>query len=265
MTFLIDSHCHLNMQEFHNDLDEVVSSAKKNGVLYLNSVCTDIDDMPRLMEITRKYTNVFTSVGVHPHYAVARQNIRTDDLIKLSDSPKVIGFGEAGLDNYFPNRNPKIQKDVFVKHIHAAQETQLPLIVHTRNAEVDTLEILKNEMQNKPFLGLIHCYTSGVAFAKAIIDLGFSISLSGICTLKSRGEEVTKAIKYLPLDCLLVETDSPFLTPKPVNNKRNEPAFVRFIAERIAKIKNVQYNEVATITSNNFIKLFAKCQIPLIK
>ena len=257
--FLVDSHCHLNMKEFKDDLDQVLDNARKSNVKYLQTICTKISDYPEIINIIEKHENIYGSFGVHPHEANENTELQVEDIIKYTSHKKIIGVGETGLDYYYEYSNRINQKKSFEKHIEASRKTKLPIIIHTREADEDTISILKNEMSNGTFPGLIHCFTSTENLAKKVLDLGFYISISGIVTFKN-AIELQNIVKYIPLDRLLIETDSPYLAPIPFRGKRNEPSFVKNIAEFIAGIKNISYEEIVSCTTENFIKLFSKVQ-----
>lgn len=256
---IVDSHCHLNMKEFEGDLDIVIEAAIKSGVGYMQTICTKLEDLPPILTIAEKYHNIFASVGVHPHYADANIDVNTETLIDLTHHKKIIGIGETGLDYYYQHSNNENQKKSFAAHINAAQETQLPIIVHTRDADNDTIDILASEMRNKPFPGLIHCFSGTEELAFKSLDLGLYISISGIVTFKN-AESIRSIVQKVPLGKLLVETDAPYLAPIPMRGKRGEPAFTRFVAEKIAEIKDVRQSEVFEATTENFFKLFTKAR-----
>jgi len=253
---LVDSHCHLNFPDFAADLDAVVARAGENGVGVMQTIGTKISEFPGVLAVASKFPNIYCSVGIHPH-EVEKEKVTLEELIKLTENPKVIGIGETGLD-YFYEHSPRLkQKESFLIHIEAARKTGLPLIIHTRNADDDMAEILESEMQKGNFTGLLHCFTSSEKLAEKAIALGLYISISGIVTFK-KAEELQALVKKLPLSIILVETDAPYLAPNPERGKRNEPAFTRHTAEFIAGLKGVTYEEVASATTENFFKLFTK-------
>lgn len=256
---IVDSHCHLNMKEFHDDLDDVIARSVANGVTHMQTICTKLEDLPGILEITEKYPNVFASVGVHPHDGDEAEDLHPDTLIALSKHPKIIGLGETGLDYYYEHSNRVNQKNAFLSHIHASQETGLPVIIHTRDADADTIDILEAEMKNKSFPGLIHCFSSTEELAFKCLDLGMYISISGIITFKN-AESIRDTVSKIPLDRLLVETDAPYLSPIPMRGKRNEPAFTRYVAEKIAEIKGVLPEIIFQQTTSNFFTLFNKAK-----
>ena len=265
-------------------LDAVIQRALENNVQYMQTICTKIGDLPIILEIAEKYENIFASVGVHPcevnsfiSHCEALQvlwqsqeawtrllrqdyvfpNSDAEAIIMLTQHPKIIGIGETGLDYYHQPYDQKLQKDSFVAHIHAASSTRLPVIVHTREADEDTIDILTSEMRNSKFPGLIHCFTSSKNLAAKMLDIGLYISMSGIITFKN-ATDLQEIVKYIPLDRLLIETDTPYLAPTPMRGKQNEPAFVRYVAEKVAELKNITSTEVANVTTHNFKTLFSK-------
>ncbi len=253
---LIDSHCHLNMLK--DDLAEILQRAKDNGVGYMQTICTTMEELPDILNIAEKYDNIFASCGVHPNEIL--DIIPYEIIVNYCRHPKIIGIGETGLDYYYQTTVKAKQISSLVEHIKAAACSQLPIIIHTRDAEKDTKDILTSEMQNSPFLGLIHCFTASKEFAKKMLDLGMYISIAGIVTFKN-AHDLQEIVCYLPLDRLLIETDSPYLAPSPMRGKPNEPAFVKYVAEKIAELKGISLEEVATITTNSFISLFTKAKI----
>ncbi|WP_341792173.1 TatD family hydrolase [Rickettsia endosymbiont of Gonocerus acuteangulatus] len=254
---LIDSHCHLNLLK-DVEIDNIIKQAIENNVQYMQTICTKLDDLPVILDIAEKYENVFASVGVHPcEVNGSKQLITTPQIIELTNHPKIIGIGETGLDYYHEPYDKKLQKDSLLHHIEAAATTKLPLIVHTREADDDTIDILTSEMRNNKFPGLIHCFTSSKKLVEKMLDIGLYISMSGIITFKN-ATDLQEIVKYVPLDRLLIETDAPYLAPTPMRGKQNEPAFVRYVAEKVAELKNITSKEVANVTTNNFKTLFFK-------
>lgn len=252
---LIDSHCHLDMLAEDFSLNEILSRAKQNHVEYMQTICTKLDNFQTIIKIAEKFDNIFASVGVHPNEVTEEINYR--NLCELSSHPKVIGLGETGLDYYYQSATRFLQKKCFVKHILVAQHMNIPVIVHTRDAEEDTADIIKIEMNNAHFSGLIHCFTASLDFAKKMLDVGMYISIAGIVTFKN-AESLRDVVRYVPLDRLLIETDSPYLAPVPMRGKQNEPAFVKYVANSIAEIKNTTLEMVANQTTENFFNLFSK-------
>jgi len=253
---LIDSHCHLNYKPMCDELDEVLSRAKKNGVSYFLTISTEDKEYENILKIVNKYDPVYGTYGIHTHEAKLHQKLKCEDIIKKTNlSKKIIGIGETGLDYFYNNSDKNDQKKLFLEHILASQKTNLPLIVHTRNAEIDTLDILKSELKNSKFKVLIHCFTGTKDFAKKLIDLGAYISASGVITFK-KSIELAQTFKNLPNDKILIETDAPYLAPEPTRGKPNEPANIVHTLNFLSKIKEININELSKITSNNFFKLF---------
>jgi TatD DNase family protein len=240
------------------DLDLVVARANENGVKYMQTICTNLDELPTLITIAEKYPNIFASVGVHPN-EVNDIPIASEQLINLSNHPKIIGLGETGLDYHYQGSTKEQQMKAFREHIVASQDTSLPVIIHTRDAEEDTFSLINSEMKNKPFKGLIHCFTASPNFAKKVLDLGLYISIAGIVTFKN-ADELREVVRFVPLDRLLIETDSPYLAPVPMRGKTNEPAFVKYVAEFIADLKQTSTEEIAEFSTDNFFTLFSKAQ-----
>lgn len=256
---IIDTHCHLNMKEFANDLDEVISNAKKNNVEFLHTICTKLDEFDQIIEICEKYENIYGSVGVHPHHAKNLNIPSADEIINLSSHRKIISIGETGLDYYYPDQDINAQKKSFENHINASQETNLPVILHTRDAEEDTIGILTSEFKNQEFKGVIHCFTSSYELAKKTMDLGLYISISGIVTFKN-ATDLQDIVKKIPLDRILVETDAPYLAPTPMRGKRNEPAFTKYTLDFLSSLMNAPYEDIKNITTKNAKNLFSKAR-----
>jgi len=258
---LIDSHCHLNMVAEKEDLDVIVKRAIASDVAYMQTICTTLEELPEILHIAEKYDNIFASVGVHPNEV--REVVSSEIIVSLTRHPKIIGIGETGLDYYYSTDNKDNQSLSFNNHIQAAQQTNLPIIVHTRDAEQDTIDILTNKMQESPFSGLIHCFTASENLAQKMLDIGLYISIAGIITFKN-AQSLQDIIRFIPLERLLIETDSPFLSPVPMRGKSNEPAFVKYVAEKIAEIKGITLEEVAKVTSQNFTNLFSKTNLTIV-
>jgi TatD DNase family protein len=256
---LVDSHCHLDFPEFAPELDAVLQRARAAGVGHFLTISTQLEDFPRVLSIAELSEDIHCSIGVHPHNA-AKEVLNTPEiLIKKSNHPKVVAFGETGLDFYYNNSPRDEQISDFRVHIAAAREATLPMIVHTREAEDDTIQILSEEMKQGSFTGVIHCFTGTDRLATAALDLGFYISVSGIATFK-KAEALRAVIEKVPLDRLLVETDAPYLAPQPHRGKRNEPSFVVHTAAMLAQLKGVEIDELASVTTDNFFHLFPKAK-----
>lgn len=256
---LVDSHCHLGSDEIYVGLDAVMQRARAAGIEYMLNAGGKFDELPLQLEISKRYPEVSTVTGVHPHDATDYENITAEDVLKNTLLPQVVAIGECGLD-YFYDFSPKdVQIKVLKKMITAAQQSGLPIIIHSREAEDDTAEILTSAYKQKSFTGVLHCYSSAWKLASALLDIGFYVSASGIITFKS-SEELRASFAKVPEEKLLLETDSPYLAPVPLRGKVNEPSFIVHTAECLAKIKGLDLNKISAITTNNFFKLFAKAQ-----
>ena len=256
---LIDSHCHLDFPELSNDETGVLVRAKTAGVAGMLTIGTRLDQFDRVRAIAERHANIWCSVGVHPHEAKEEGQRAPDRLIEATRHPKVVGIGETGLDFYYEHSPRDEQAESFRTHIAAARETGLPLIVHTRDADTETGDILEQEYAKGAFTGLIHCFSSGPEVAKRALALGMYISISGIVTFKA-AESLRTIVRELPLDRLLVETDAPYLAPVPRRGKTNEPAFVAHTAAKVAELKGVSVAELEAVTTENFFRLFAKAE-----
>ncbi len=256
---LVDSHCHLDFDDFGDDIDDVVARAKANGVGAMVTICTHLSKFEGVRGVAEKYDNIWCSVGVHPHEAGSEGQKAADTLVSLADHPKVVGIGETGLDYYYEHSPRDAQRQSFRAHIAAARETGLPLIVHSRDADDEMAEILHEEYATGPFSGVMHCFSSGPALAEAALEIGLYISFSGILTF-NKAEEVRTIAKNVPPDRLLVETDAPFLAPVPNRGKRNEPSFVVHTAAQLAKVRDLSSAELAQLTTDNFYRLFNRAQ-----
>lgn len=258
---LVDSHCHLDYLERDGDIQPVVERALAAGVGTLVTICTKLSEFDRVHAIAERFPRVYCSVGVHPHEAGEEGQDTPDRLIELAARDKVVGIGETGLDYYYEHSPRAAQQASFRAHIAAARETGLPLIVHARDADDDTVAVLQDEYAKGAFPGVIHCFTAGPALARAALEIGFSISLAGIITFKS-AEELRHTVADLPLDRILVETDSPYLAPVPRRGKANEPANVVYTADALAKLCGVEMAEFADLTTDNFFRLFSRAKRP---
>ena len=254
----IDSHCHINFPELNQKIDQVLANMKDNDISHALCVSVTLDKINEILSLTKKYSNVYASVGVHPDYEdIQEPDIET--LFNYSKNEKVVAIGETGLDYFRLTGDLSWQRDRFRTHIRAAIKSNLPLIIHTRNAQDDTIKIMKEE-NAKSATGVMHCFTESYEMAKKAIDLGFYISFSGIITFKN-AESLRDTVKKIPIENILIETDSPYLAPVPNRGKLNEPANVIYVAEKIAELKGISIEEVAEITTNNFFTLFNKCKI----
>ncbi|HTT82429.1 MAG TPA: TatD family hydrolase [Rhizomicrobium sp.] len=258
---LVDSHCHLDFPDFAAELPDVVARAKAAGVGVCVTIGTKLSQFAPVAAVAARFPNVYCTVGSHPHEAEHEPLAGPAPLLEWAQQPKVVGIGESGLDYYYEHSPRAQQQANFRAHIAAARELELPLIVHTRDAEDDTIEILREEMGQGAFTGLIHCFTGTARLAEAARDLGFYISASGIMTFK-KSDALREVLKTVPLDRLLVETDAPYLAPMPHRGKRNEPAFVVHTAARLAELKGVSADELARATTGNFFRLFTRATRP---
>lgn len=254
---LVDSHCHLNFPELSPVLDEVINSAKIAGVNWMQTICTELAELPTLLEYCERYPNLFCSVGVHPNDSELHPDFSVEQLVEAAQHPKIIGLGETGLDYYYKNSNISVQQTSFSKHIEASQMTGLPLIIHCRDAEEDMVSMLKEAAQQQPLRAVIHCFTGSSKFAEQALDLGCYISFSGIVTFKN-AINLQEIAKWVPIDKMLVETDSPFLAPVPFRGKSNQPAYTRQVAEFLSQLRRVELEVIANSTTENFFKLFNK-------
>lgn len=257
--FIIDTHCHLNMEPFKNDLDSVIRNASDNNVKYMQTICTKLEEAQEVREIAEKYDNIYCSAGLHP-CNVTNDNVPTPEkLLELTSYDKVISYGETGLDYFHDETFKNSQKISFISHMNASSINKLPIIVHTRDAENDTADLLKSEMNNAEFTGVIHCFTASYEFAKKALDLGLYISIAGIVTFKN-AKELQETVAKLPLDRLLVETDAPYLAPMPHRGKRNEPGFTMHTAKYLAGLLRKPYEEICEVTTKNAQHLFSKAK-----
>jgi TatD DNase family protein len=255
---IIDSHCHLEFEPMISNLEEVINRAIKNNVKYFLSISTTDESFDKILAITANYKNVFGTYGIHPHETKNYKALSAEQIIKKAKlSKKIIGIGESGLDFYYNHSDPIIQKKKFTEHINAAQSLNLPLIVHTRSAENETYDILKSEMKNKDIKILIHCFTGSKPFAHKLIDIGCYISASGVVTFKN-SKDLADTFLSLPNERILVETDSPYLSPEPLRGKSNEPSHIIHTLNFLAKLKNIDPSFLAEKTTSNFFKLFGK-------
>jgi TatD DNase family protein len=259
--WIVDSHCHLDYEALASDLPGVLARAEAVGVGLVLSISTMVKSFPGLLRIAEENPNVFCTVGTHPHHAHEELDVPVADLVRLSRHPKVVGIGEAGLDYHYTFSPREAQHQGFRNHIAAARETGLPLVIHTREAEDDTISILEEEMARGPFKALLHCFTSEDRLARRGVELGLSVSFSGILTYKT-AQNLRDTAAHLPMDRVLVETDAPYLAPLPFRGKSNEPAFVVKTLEALAAAKGVSRDEMALATSANFFRLFDKVPRP---
>ena len=257
---LVDSHCHLDrldLDYFKKDLSACLNVAREQGIMHFLCVCIDLANFPAVLAIAEQFTDVSASVGVHPTEQVAEE-ATLDELIKLAQHPKVVAIGETGLDYYRENTQPECQQQRFRQHIRAAIAVNKPLIVHTREAREDTLRILKEEGAQQVG-GVLHCFTEDLNMAERAIQENFYISFSGIITFKN-ATDLKSIAQTLPLERLLIETDSPYLAPHPFRGKPNQPAYVRYVAECLAELRDCSLDTIAKQTTTNFFSLFKQAQ-----
>jgi TatD DNase family protein len=253
---LVDSHCHLDYDVF-DDQQGYLARARQNDVAKMLTISIKLSQFQKVMKAAAADEGIFASVGVHPLHVHEESIASVDELVALTVGRKVIALGESGLDYHYGFETMELQKQSFNNHIAAAQETMLPLVVHTRDAADDTLKMLETAMAAKEFSGVIHCFTQDMEFAKRALDMGFYISFSGIVTFAS-AKEIQEVVRTMPLHRMLLETDAPYLAPVPYRGQSNEPAFVKSIAEFVAQLRGIEYQELCNITTDNFHHLFKK-------
>ena len=255
---IIDSHCHLTYEPMSNALNETIDRANKDGIKYMLTISTEDKSFEQILKIVNDYKSVYGTYGIHPHEAKSHQHIKSIDIInKVNQNKKIIGVGETGLDFYYNHSEKKDQINSFEEHISAAQEKNLPLIVHTRSAEKETLQILEKHSKKKETKILIHCFTGTREFAFKLLDLGAYISASGVVTF-NKSQDLANTFRDIPNEKILVETDAPYLAPVPLRGKPNEPSYIIHTVKFLSKIKNLSFDEFSKITSNNFFNLFGK-------
>ncbi|MEP2736386.1 MAG: TatD family hydrolase [Erythrobacter sp.] len=257
---LTDSHCHLEYKGLVEDQASVLNRARDAGVSQFLNISTKQSEWDQVVGTAMREDDVWASVGIHPHETDDHEALNASVLLEATENERVIAIGETGLDYYYDHSDRKVQQDLFRMHIGVARETQLPLIIHTRDAEADTLAILQDELGKGAFPALIHCFTASADFGAKVLDLGLTISLSGIVTFKN-AKDLQAVAKTIPQERLLVETDSPFLSPVPHRGKPCEPAFVSNTAQFLADLRGEEFEELAKYTSANFTKLFSKAKI----
>jgi TatD DNase family protein len=255
---LVDSHCHLDFPDFAPERDAVIQRAFAAGIGTMLTICTRLDQFDAVRALADADPRIWCSVGAHPHEAADHAELMADRLVALAAHRRVVGIGETGLDFHYDLSPREVQERVFRAHIAASKASGLPLIIHAREADDEIAAILTQE---KPPPGVLHCFTAGRALAEAALALGFYISISGIVTFRN-AEDLRAIVRDLPLDRLLVETDAPYLAPVPYRGKRNEPAFVVATAAFVASLKGMEEGALATATTANFFRLFAKAQSP---
>jgi len=250
---MIDSHCHLDFKDFNNNRRELIESALSSGIHTLINIGADLESSKRTASLTEKYDFIYGTVGIHPHDAATYDKYTEDEIFSLLDNKKIIGIGEIGLDYYRDLSPRKIQRDIFRRQLEIAVDINLPVVIHTRDSFDESVEIIKDYASQLPG-GVFHCFPGTVDEAYKVIDLGFHIGIGGIVTFpKAKMSSVAEAI---PLENILLETDCPYLAPVPFRGKQNQPAYVRYVAEKVAELKNIRISEVEKITDRNCQKLF---------
>lgn len=252
---IIDSHCHLDMSDYAEEIDDVIKRAQNAGVGLILTVATTPDEYDRALEIAKKYPFIYTAFGIHPEIAGKGYLITTEELIKKLKAPKIIAVGETGLDYFYGSATKEAQKELLRTHCEAARQTNLPIIIHTRDADDDLIEIIEEELKKGTFTGVIHCFSSGDKLAQKALEWGFYISFSGILTFK-KAIELQEIAKKIPINRVLVETDAPFLAPVPYRGKRNEPTYVIETLKKLAALKEIDEGVLARQIEQNFRELF---------
>ena len=250
---LVDSHCHIDFEEYAGRIPLILEGMARNQVTHALCVCVNLADFPRVLALADSHSQLFASVGVHPDQ-VEDAGLKVSDLVERAQHPKIVAIGETGLDYYRQNGNLEWQRTRFRTHIRAARECLKPLIIHTREAGADTLRIMREEGANEAG-GVMHCFTETLEVAQAAMELNFYISFSGIVTFKN-AVAIKEVVKSVPLERMLIETDSPYLAPVPHRGKTNEPGWVRHVAEEIARLRGISVEAVAEATTANFFRLF---------
>ena len=250
---IIDSHCHLDYEPLVNNIDQVLLNAKKENITNLLTIGTSLESSKKVLEIVSKYPNVYGAIGIHPNSTTGNLDKLDEILMLKKNNKKIIAFGETGLDYFYKRSDKKDQIIAFEKHVEFSISEKIPVIIHTRDADDDTISIVKKYYKKTNFL--IHCFTGNLEFAKNLLNLNCLISFSGIITFK-KSNDLRDIVKYVPLEKMLIETDSPYLSPDPFRGKSNEPANVKIVAETVASIKQISFEQVATSTTANFNNFF---------
>ena len=250
---IIDSHCHLDYEPLINNIDQVLLNAKKENITNLLTIGTSLESSKKVLEIVSKYPNVYGAIGIHPNSTTGNLDKLDEILMLKKKNKKIIAFGETGLDYFYKRSEKKDQIIAFEKHVEFSISEKIPVIIHTRDADDDTISIIKKYYKKTNFL--IHCFTGNLEFAKNLLNLNCLISFSGIITFK-KSNDLRDVVKYVPLEKMLIETDSPYLSPDPFRGKSNEPANVKIVAETVASIKQISFEQVATSTTANFNNFF---------
>ena len=258
---LVDSHCHLDFPDFAEELPQIIARAHAAGVKRMVTICTKLPNLPAVRTIAAAYPGVFYAAGVHPMSVADHAPFSLGDLLALADDPKCVGIGETGLDYHYTADSAPAQQAALRLHIQASQQTGLPLIIHARAADDDMARILREGMDHAPYTCVMHCFSSSAELAKAALDMGFYLSMSGIATFP-KSQELRDIFAAAPLTRILLETDSPYLAPPPHRGRRNEPAYTAFTAKTGAKVFNLTEAEFAAATTANFDRLFTRAKAP---
>ncbi|MFL2802143.1 MAG: TatD family hydrolase [Paracoccaceae bacterium] len=256
---IIDSHCHLDFDKFDSDLDEVINRAKNTGISKILTICTQKEKLAKTLSICENNEFIFFAYGLHP-LNVGKEKIETKEILKISGHNKMIAIGESGLDYYYSKDTIKLQKKSFIEHIKISQKTKLPLVIHSRDADEDMRTILSEEYEKNPFIAVMHCFSAGKSLANTAIELGFYLSMSGIVTFP-KSNDLCDIFSRVPIEQVLVETDSPYLSPVPFRGKRNEPSYIVNTVKKGAEIFSISPNSFSEITSKNFNRLFKKASV----
>jgi len=257
---IVDSHCHLDFPDFASELPDVIARAHAAGVARMVTICTRLRNEPNVRAIAEAYSSVFYAAGTHPMSAAEEPLATVDELVALAQHPKFVGIGETGLDYHYSGDSAEVQKTSLRIHIQAAQETKLPLIIHARTADQDMAQILTDGYRRQPYSCVMHCFSSSAELARAALDLGFYLSMSGI-TAFPKSSDLRAIFKSAPLERILLETDSPYLAPPPYRGRRNEPAYTAFTARAAAELFEMAESDFAAHTTANFNRLFTKAAI----
>jgi TatD DNase family protein len=258
---LVDHHCHLDHWTDETERDGVVTRARAAGIARMVTISTRVRRFADYAAIAERYPDVYCTVGTHPHQAHEELDIPLEEIVRLAEHRKCVGIGEAGLDYFYKKSPPEAQAEGFRRHIAAARVTGLPLVIHSRDADADTAAILEDEMAKGQFTAVLHCFTGGAELARRAVAIGLYVSFSGVITFK-KSDALRDIAAQVPLDRLLVETDAPFLAPEPFRGKRNEPAHVVHTAATLAAVKRIALQELASVTTDNFHRLYSKVPRP---
>jgi TatD DNase family protein len=259
--YIVDTHCHLDLIEKQGlNLDEVIQYSQQNNVKVLQTICTRTTEIDKLLDYTKRYDFVYSSLGIHPCNVSEQPKVTAEEIIKICEkNSKIIGIGETGLDYYHDKSSIDLQKLSFAEHIKASQKNGLPIIIHSRDSDLDMMEILESEQKNQNFPALLHCFSSSKELAKKALDLGIYISISGIVTFKN-ASNLQEIVKFLPLEFLLVETDSPYLAPTPYRGKTNQPGYTKHVVEFLSELRGESVEKITNQTTKNFFKIFKKAK-----